>query len=206
MVSHDRSSPHCSSASGCRWPFALPHYACYSRAQALACAVSPCCGCARLRPLIPRGTPPLVQRPDRSRRHHHTARLARRVSWVGSICASIFLIIVAFTFPLNMIAMVINRESFIGQAATSAVPLVIQFILAGSPSSPASSSTSVASNFYTAALPDRSHANPLRPSHILLHAPHRPTCMRHTASSPKTLPKWRSSADTLQSRCRSNHE
>lgn len=56
--------------------------------------------------------------------------LARRVSWVGSICASIFLIIVAFTVPLNMLAMVMNRESFIGQAASSEFALVVQYILA----------------------------------------------------------------------------
>ncbi len=56
--------------------------------------------------------------------------LARRVSWIGSICASIFLVIVAFTFPVSMIAMVISRNPFFGQTASSSLPLLVQYTLA----------------------------------------------------------------------------
>lgn len=56
--------------------------------------------------------------------------LARRVSWLGSICASAFLVIVASMCPLDMLIAAVTRGSVVFQATALAIPLVVQYILA----------------------------------------------------------------------------
>lgn len=56
--------------------------------------------------------------------------IARRVSWLGSICASVFLIIVALTFPLSMIVVVVTGDSIIRQTTAVFSALMVQYILA----------------------------------------------------------------------------
>lgn len=56
--------------------------------------------------------------------------IARRVSWLGSICASAFLVIVASMCPLDMLIAAVTRDAVIGQATALAIPLVMQYVLA----------------------------------------------------------------------------